>query len=110
MIELKRRKIEVIENSSDEKTHWNKIEGGSDSCFVCDGRFTPYQKKKQTIVLVGFHKITGDILLRHEHCESGSTNWIGKFGGRLDSRIKLPIKREKTEPKKIILKRRRKAE
>jgi hypothetical protein len=78
-IKIKRRKI--INNSSNDifVDYWNKIKGGKDFCFVCDKIFKSHHKRKY----IGNHKMSGEKLYRHDFCESGSSNWISKFGGRI---------------------------
>ncbi len=90
MVEIKRRKKIIVVKPNDEqedlylketkvKPHWEKIKGGSDQCFVCDKKFRQNHDKK----FIGYHKLTGEVLLRHTYCESGSVNWTEKFGDRL---------------------------
>lgn len=108
MTEIRRRKTELITDRNIIKSHWNKIKGGETNCFVCDKKFKVHHRKKY----IGKHKLTGEILLRHDYCESGSINWEEKFGGRIAfqtvSNSKIKDKRQiKTEQKlTTIIKRR----
>lgn len=88
-IKIKRRKI--IESSLNDIfiNYWNKIKGGKDFCFVCDKIFKSHHKR----TYIGKHKISGEKLYRHDFCESGSINWINKFGGKI---FNLKNKRGKT--------------
>lgn len=114
MSEIKRRKeskekVSIIRRrppTIDTGSHWDNIVGGEDICFVCDKKF----KKPHEQQYVGIHKHTGEKLLRHHSCESGSANWIAKFGDRLFNKTKKVIEKVKvvleTPHKKKILWRR----
>jgi hypothetical protein len=109
MTEIRRRKTELISDSDIIKSHWNKIKGGEVNCFVCDKKFKAHHNKKY----IGKHKLTGEILLRHDYCESGSNNWEEKFGGRItfntvsNSKIKEKQKSKKELKPTTIIKRRK---
>lgn len=119
-VKIKRRPTKIIlrlrekeQPKPDTGTYWDKIKGGEDVCFVCDKKFHANQRRQ----FVGKHKYTEEKLMRHEYCESGSANWIEKFGGRisfdntptpvrnLDLRIK---KKEKEKPEPVQIRRREK--
>lgn len=77
-------------------TFWDKItSSGEGVCFVCDHKFKSHHRKR----CIGRHKYNGELLFRHEYCESGSNNWKEKFGGRL---YLVEEKKETTKEKEEI--------
>lgn len=92
MIVIKRRKrtirLRITKQQAD--SYWDSINGGKESCFVCSRKFK--DKDKGTKVTVGYHKHTGEVLIRHIKCESGSVQWNKKFVGCFDEFLK-PIER-----------------
>jgi hypothetical protein len=120
-VKIKRRPTKIILRVREIKeqpelntdTYWDKIKGGADLCFVCDKKFTPSQRR----TFIGRHKHTGIILMRHVHCESGSANWIEKFGGRVAfdntpspvRNLTLRVRKDiEEEPQSVIIRRREK--
>lgn len=97
-----------------EKGHWGKISGGEDVCCICENKFKLAQLNRR--VYMGLHKYTKEALYRHEYCQSGSSNWAAKFGGRIsfkegDSIFKRSFSGngspKKAEKMKVIITRRK---
>lgn len=80
-------------DKSDPDWYWYLIQGGKENCCICNkplkGR--PYR-------FIGYHKLSGEELRRHEYCEPGSSRYIEKFGGYICENLKnvKPPEKEKS--------------
>ena len=115
MVDIKRRKkIMIVETPQEEdpclnktpvRSHWKKITGGDDNCYVCDKKFKTHHEK----IYIGVHRLNGSKLFRHVYCECGSSNWVNKFGGpeyqKYQGKTSTEKKRAKKETTTIIRRR-----
>ena len=70
-------------DKTDPDWYWYLIQGGKENCYICD---KPFKGRKK--ILIGYHKLSGEQLNRHEYCEPGSTRYSEKFEGYIDKSLK----------------------
>lgn len=100
---IKRREIPpelLILPKEKSGTYWDRVEGGEIRCYVCNRKFK--EKDKGNKIFVGYHKFTGEKLIRHRKCLAGSVQWKKKFLNCFNDNL------EPVNDKKIIIVKRRK--
>lgn len=80
-------------DKSDPDWYWHLIQGGKENCCICNK-----QLKGRPYRFIGYHKLSGEELRRHEYCEPGSSRYIEKFGGYICENLKnvKPPEKEKS--------------
>jgi len=85
---MKRRKIliPIILPREKSGTYWDNINGGNEKCYVCGREFK--EKEKENRIFIGYHRFTGEKLIRHRKCLAGSVQWKKKFSGCFNDALK----------------------